>query len=156
MATYVHHIILLVFTLLIFECATQSVKEDDESFLQNPKYTKSMDVAEVFSKLMIKHPYLALVGSIGQTVKGRSLWYLQISQNVRDPHPGRPMFKYVANMHGDEAIGRELVIQLAHYLLYNYGKNDRVTRLVNSTDIFLLPSLNPDGFNRSKVSLFML
>ena len=56
------------------------------------------------------------------------------------------MFKYVANMHGNEAVGRELVIFMTQYLLHNYGKDDRVTKLVNNTDLWLMPSLNPDGF----------
>ena len=59
---------------------------------------------------------------------------------------GKPMFKYVANMHGNEAVGRELVVNLAAFLLDNYGKDDRVTELVNGTDLWLMPSLNPDGF----------
>ncbi len=62
---------------------------------------------------------------------------------------GKPMFKWVANMHGDEAVGRELVIQMAQYLLKNYGVDRRVTALVNSTDLWLMPSLNPDGFEAS-------
>ena len=61
------------------------------------------------------------------------------------------MFKYVANMHGDETLGRELVIFVAQYLLENYGSDARVTRLVNTTDIFLMPSLNPDGYEASDV-----
>ena len=32
------------------------------------------------------------------------------------------------------------------YLLVNYGRDDRITRLVNTTDVWLMPSLNPDGF----------
>ncbi len=56
------------------------------------------------------------------------------------------MFKWVANMHGNEAVGRELVVNMALYLLRNYGSDDRVTRLVNGTDLWLMPSLNPDGF----------
>ena len=63
---------------------------------------------------------------------------------------GKPMFKWVANMHGNEAVGRELVIQMAQYLLQNYGRDDRVTQLVNGTDLWLMPSLNPDGFERAK------
>ena len=36
----------------------------------------------------------------------------------------KPMFKYVANMHGDEAVGRELVMFLAEYLILNYNAGD--------------------------------
>jgi len=60
------------------------------------------------------------------------------------------MFKWVANMHGNEAIGRELVIAMCRYLLENYGKDDRVTSLVNGTDLWMMPSLNPDGFEIAK------
>ena len=38
------------------------------------------------------------------------------------------MFKWVANMHGNEAVGRQLVIFMAEYLLTNYGEDRRVTR----------------------------
>jgi carboxypeptidase M len=63
------------------------------------------------------------------------------------------MFKYVANMHGDETVGRALVTILGEYLMLNYGKDERVTTLLNSTDIHLMPSMNPDGFAASKVIL---
>ena len=35
---------------------------------------------------------------------------------------------------------------MAKYLLANYGTEDRVTKLINTTDLWLMPSLNPDGF----------
>jgi len=41
---------------------------------------------------------------------------------------GKPMFKWVANMHGNEAVGRQMVIFMTQYLLSNYGIEDRVTR----------------------------
>ncbi len=59
------------------------------------------------------------------------------------------MFKWVANMHGNEAVGRELVINMALYLLRNYGSDERVTKLVNETDLWMMPSLNPDGFEKA-------
>merc|ERR1719295_94375 len=52
-------------------------------------------------------------------------------------------------MHGNEAVGRELMIGLAKYLLMNYGKDPRVTSLVDNTDIWLMPSMNPDGYEHS-------
>ena len=32
------------------------------------------------------------------------------------------------------------------YLAENYASDERVRRLVDTTDIFLVPSLNPDGY----------
>ena len=61
------------------------------------------------------------------------------------------MFKYIGNMHGNEPVGRQMLIYLAKYLAQNYGKDERITRLLKNTEIFLLPSLNPDGYEASRV-----
>lgn len=152
MPTCRRQIVIVLFSLFIYKCATQSTIDEDESFLQKVKYTKYVDLVTLYAKLEKEYPHLAKVHSIGKSVEDRDLLVLEISKDVTEPHPGRPMFKYVANMHGDEAIGRELLILLSQYLLLNYGKNDRVTKLVNETDIYLMPSLNPDGYEISKVS----
>ena len=60
------------------------------------------------------------------------------------------MVKYVGNMHGNEPVGRELLIALVEYLANNYGVEDRVTRLLDTTEIHIVPTLNPDGFGSSQ------
>ena len=45
------------------------------------------------------------------------------------------MVKYVGNMHGDETVGREVLLALAEYLVKNYGVIERVTHLLNSTEV---------------------
>ena len=60
----------------------------------------------------------------------------------------RPMVRVMGNIHGDGSVSREMVIALAKYLAYNYGRDDRVTRLLDTTEVHLVPSLNPDGFER--------
>ena len=47
----------------------------------------------------------------------------------------RPMVKYVANIHGDEAVTRELLLALAQHLVWNYGTSQRVTQLLNKTEV---------------------
>lgn len=145
--------IFLLLTLSISECVPRSIKENNDPLLVPPKYTKYDDLVTLFNELESLYPELAKVYSIGKSVEGRQLLVIQITEGVKQTHPERPSFKYVANMHGDESVGRELVIYLARYLLLNYGKDDRITKLVNTTDIHLMPSLNPDGFEASKVSI---
>lgn len=124
---------------------------ENETFLQNPHYHNTDDVQDLFARLSKDYPDLARVHSIGSSSEGRDLTVIEITKNVRKRSILVPMFKYVANMHGDETVGREMLVYLAEYLLYNYGKIPEITKLVDTTDIFLMPSMNPDGFENSKV-----
>lgn len=123
-----------------------------EDFLREPHYHTDQELEVVYADLMKQFPGKVEVLSAGKSLEGRELFVLHLNTNIRKRALLTPMFKYVANMHGDETIGRELLVYLAQYLLDNYGQVEEVTRLMNSTDIYLMPSMNPDGFERSKAS----
>ncbi|KAK4878716.1 hypothetical protein RN001_011222 [Aquatica leii] len=139
----------IIIVILIISESHSTSTEVYEDFLNNPKYLNYNDLTTFFQQLVSNYPNNAKLHSIGRSVRNRQLWALQIHGNVNKRELLTPMFKFVANMHGDESVGRQLVINLAEYLLHNYGIDDRVTRIVNSTDIFLMPSMNPDGFENS-------
>ncbi|XP_029111423.1 carboxypeptidase D isoform X3 [Scleropages formosus] len=98
-----------------------------------------------------KYPHVANLSSVGRSVEGRELWVMRITENpgAAAELPGKPKFKYVGNMHGDETVSRQVLVYLAEHLLDRYGEDARVTRLVRTTDIYIMPSMNPDGFERS-------
>lgn len=126
----------------------------NERFLTKPRYLNYDELANLFRELAAEHPSIARLVSVGRSVRNRELLALEIhGPNVKNRTLLAPMFKYVANMHGDETVGRQLIIYLAQYLVYNYGTDERVTKLVDSTDIFLMPSMNPDGYENSKEGL---
>ena len=93
-----------------------------------------------------KYSKIAHLYDIGISVQNRKLWVMEISNNPGKHESGEPEFKYVANMHGDEAIGREMLLHLIKYLCKNYGVNPRVTELIDTTRIHIMPSMNPDGY----------
>ena len=91
------------------------------------------------------YPEITSLESIGQSVQGRELWVMEISDNP-SVNEIEPEFKYIANMHGDETVGRELSLYLIEWLVEGYGNNPRATDIINNTDVFIMPSMNPDGF----------
>lgn len=42
-----------------------------------------------------------------------------------------------------------MMLHFAESLLEKYGEDDNVTRLLDNTRIHIMPSMNPDGFEKS-------
>lgn len=113
------------------------------------KYYNYNDLTKRLQALVEKYPHIANLSSIGQSVEGRNLWVMRITKDPNVDSPWKPKFKYVGNMHGDETVSRQVLVYLADYLLTKYGVEARISELVNNTDIYIMPSMNPDGFERS-------
>ena len=119
----------------------------DPTYSDDPmrSYHNYNELTDFLININSEFPTITNLFSIGQSVQGRELWVLEISDN-----PGineiEPEFKYIANMHGDETVGRELCLYLISWFVNGYGSDERATDLINDTSIFIMPSMNPDGF----------
>ena len=112
--------------------------------LGNGGYPSFEENTAKLQKLASTFPKLAQLTSIGKSANGKDLWVLKISNNAAVDQT-KPEVKLISSMHGDEITGRELLMRLADELLNGYGKDAKITQLIDQTEIFLLPSMNPDG-----------
>ena len=107
-----------------------------------PKYYHNYDeLVKSLNAIHRRYPQLTRLYHLSEkSVEGRELWVIQISKNVNEKRTLlKPMVKYIANMHGDETVGRELIKSLAQYLLQEYeaGDNTDIKSLIDQK----LPSM---------------
>jgi hypothetical protein len=108
-------------------------------------YPSAQELAARMKRLALQNPDLVQTFSIGQGHDGEKLWVYKISDNVIQDEV-EPEFKYIGNMHGNEIVGRELLILLAEDLIQRYRNGDnQAMDLINNTEIFIMPSMNPEG-----------
>ncbi|XP_043086997.1 inactive carboxypeptidase-like protein X2 [Puntigrus tetrazona] len=95
-------------------------------------------------------PNITRIYNIGKSFNGQKLYAFEISDNPGEHELGEPEFRYTAGSHGNEVLGRELLLLLMQFMCQEYlSGNPRVRRLVDETRIHLLPSVNPDGYEKA-------
>lgn len=92
-----------------------------------------------------QYPNLCSLINVGSSVQNRPIYFLQITDNP-GVEEAEPEFKYISSMHGNEFVGYDMCIRLIQLLTSAYGTDARITNLVNSTEIWICPLMNPDGY----------
>lgn len=116
----------------------------DEPYEDFHTYTS---LTSELATLSSTYPDLVTLESAGKTVENREMWLLRIT-NKKVTLPSKPKLLLISSMHGDEVTGKELLIYLSRLLLQKYGADARITRIVDNYEIFIMPSMNPDGTER--------
>ena len=93
-------------------------------------------------------PELAKVVVIGETVNGQEILALKVTKDAAKLKDGkRPAVLYASAQHAREWITPEMTRRLMHYYLDNYGTDPEITELVDTTELWFIPVLNPDGYD---------
>ncbi|GEM_PF-2116191 len=91
------------------------------------------------------HPVIAKLDTFGYSVDGLPLLMMKLSNRVAWDET-EPEFCYISTMHGDEPVGFIFLMWFIDSLVSNYGSDPRITRIIDSCEIFINPLLNPDGY----------
>jgi carboxypeptidase T len=100
-------------------------------------------IAEV-NAIVAKYPSIASKRVLGKTYENRDIVAVKISDNVATDE-NEPEVLYDANHHAREHITVEMAVYLLHLFADNYASDSRIKNIVNSREIWIVPSVNPDG-----------
>lgn len=104
-------------------------------------------MVRVLKRTAARCAHIAKTYSIGRSFNGKELLVIEFSSRPGQHELMEPEVKLIGNIHGNEVAGREVLIYLAQYLCSEYLLGSpRIQRLLNTTRIHLLPSMNPDGY----------
>lgn len=110
-------------------------------FTLNEMYQILDSMALLYPNLItVKQP----IGTIN-SIQNRPIYYVKISDNPNTDEP-EPEVLYTALHHAREPASLSQLIFYMWYLLENYNTNPDVQFLVNNTEMYFIPCVNPDGY----------
>ncbi len=110
------------------------------------------EMENILNDMRAKFPNLiSAKSSIGTTVEGRFVFMVKISDNP-DIDEAEPELFLNAVHHAREPISMSQLIYYMWHLLENYATDPEVKTLVNSTELFIVPCVNPDGYIFNQVT----
>ncbi|MDX2360983.1 MAG: M14 family zinc carboxypeptidase [Crocinitomicaceae bacterium] len=86
------------------------------------------------------------------TWENRPIYHVKISDNPSTDEASEPNILYTAVHHAREPMSMSQTIFYMWYLLENYATNEEVQFLVDNTEMYFVPCVNPDGYLENEAS----
>ncbi len=125
-------------------CPDGWVEDGERSWSCYPTYDQ---YTSMMNRCAAQHPEICRLVDLGPTAN--TLRPHRLLAVIISDTPGleedEPEVFLTSTIHGDETTGYALTLRLIDHLLSEYGSNDDITDLINSTEIWINPLANPDG-----------
>ncbi|MFN0184993.1 MAG: M14 family zinc carboxypeptidase [Aquabacterium sp.] len=90
-------------------------------------------------------PDLVALRSIGRSWEGRDIWLLTVTCTRTGPDTDKPALWIDGNIHAGELTAGTACLYWLHQLVSSYGNDERITHLLDTRCVYIVPRLNPDG-----------
>ncbi|WMX45306.1 M14 family metallopeptidase [Streptomyces roseicoloratus] len=108
------------------------------------KYHNYAEMNAEINTRLAAYPNIMSKRVIGKSYQGRDIIAIKISDNVGTDE-AEPEVLFTHHQHAREHLTVEMALYLLRELGAGYGTDSRITGMVNSREIWIVPDLNPDG-----------
>ncbi|MDQ3940439.1 MAG: M14 family metallopeptidase [Actinomycetota bacterium] len=116
-------------------------------------YRRLVDYNAEMEALAKKNPSLVKMFEMPRpSLEGRPIFGIEIAADVKR-QDGRPVFYLDGVHHAREWPASEYSMIFAHSLVERFGKDPKVTSILNTSRVIIVPIVNVDGFDYSRESL---
>ena len=109
------------------------------------EYHSSAEISARMRELEKLYPLIARVVDLGQSWQGRELTGMLITDQPWKRELNEPSLRVLGTHHGDEWSSMEVGLDLIETLLASYQSDERITEMIDSAELWVLPVVNPDG-----------
>jgi carboxypeptidase T len=112
-------------------------------------YYQYNDLLAIVDSMRLAYPKLISVKTAisgAKTHEDRPIYWLRISDNPDKEEKTEPQVLYTAVHHAREPGSISQMIYYMWYLLENYDTNPEIKFLLNNTELYFVPCVNPDGY----------
>ncbi len=111
-------------------------------------YSGPGGLREELAATATQFPDLTKLETIGKSIRGVPIQAVKVTKNARQIADGkRPAVLYFGAQHAREWITPEMTRRLMHHVLDGYGKDPKLTALLDTTELWFMPVANPDGYD---------
>jgi hypothetical protein len=103
------------------------------------------ETTAILRKLAEAHPDIIVLRSIGNSVEGREMWAVTMTDPATGPEDRKAAMYIDANIHGNEIQGTEVCLYTISFLAENRSRIPRVRELLERRVFHFVPMVNPDG-----------
>ncbi len=134
-----------VFLLLLTGMIFPAGRNQTEIPLRFDHYYDDAEVNAALNALSSAYPELTRLDVVGNSEEGRPILCLTLNNRKTGDYLEKPALYVDGNIHGNEIQAGEVCLYLADYLLGQYGKNERLTALLDRSVFYIVPVVNVDG-----------
>ena len=127
--------------------------EHDYIYITHPwgdwkHYHNYTEIVNTLLYLNLTYPSIVDVFSIGKSWQNRDIYCIRLT-NESNTHP-KPKLFFVGYHHAREPISAELPLYFAVEAATKFSTNETITRMLNYSEIYIVPMLNVDAFEAFK------